>query len=269
MFLYNGTPALGNLYYWVANSSGVDAYGNAYQPLMQVGLTANPHLTFTFDSGTGEGRILFNIPGYFNGGLYAYAETGPPNFAGMAFFGPQNMTVGERDYVTMYMNSSDGASSGNMELSWYDDSNNDHQYAVMDYTGFNIEAGSCNARDPSTGTSKTNPANNESWHPIFLDGGWSSPTHTAAYYRIANDLTHVICVGALVRGTAFTGSQVINSTHPIPSQWCPSATWNIGCAGIPNRAGCEITSGGVFTAEANGVSCTEVDLAGIYPLGLT
>lgn len=104
----------------------------------------------------------------------------------------------------------------------------------------------------------------ETWQQVFLDGGWSN-VNDGVKFRLSADGT-VQVFGAVTRGTAFTGGVAINSTHAISSLYWPTVTRNIGGAGIPNRAGCEITAAGIFTAEANGTSCTEVDLSGFYPL---
>lgn len=110
----------------------------------------------------------------------------------------------------------------------------------------------------------SNPTTVEVPQQVFLDGGWSNVGDGIKYWLGSDGMVHVF--GAVTRGTAFTGAQVINSTHAIPSAYWPSVSRNIGGAGIPGRAGCEITAAGVFTAEANGTSCTEVDISGFYPL---
>jgi hypothetical protein len=109
----------------------------------------------------------------------------------------------------------------------------------------------------------SSPAIPETWHVVTLDTGWTA-VGDGIQYRLNADGT-VQCFGAATHA-AFTGGTVINSSNPVATVYRPTRTRNIGGAGIPNRAGCEITSGGVFTAEANGVSCTETDLSGFYPL---
>lgn len=108
------------------------------------------------------------------------------------------------------------------------------------------------------------PSVAETWQQVFLDGGWSN-VNDGIKYRLNSDGT-VQVFGAVTRGTAFTTGTPINSTHLIPSVYWPSVSRNIGGAGIPNRAGIEVTAAGEFVAEPNGVSCTEVDVSGFYPL---
>lgn len=107
------------------------------------------------------------------------------------------------------------------------------------------------------------PAVVETWQQVFLDGGWANVAD-GVKYRLNGDGT-VQVFGAITHA-AFTGAVNINATHIIPSVYWPTVTRNVGGAGIPNRAGCEITAAGIFVAEANGTSCTEVDLSGFYPL---
>jgi hypothetical protein len=104
----------------------------------------------------------------------------------------------------------------------------------------------------------------ESWHPVFLDGGWTN-VRTIVFRLTAEGTVKVF--GSVTHGTAFTAATNINATHPIDSHYWPTNAWNVGAPGIPGRAGVEITTAGVFVAEPNGTSCTECDIAGEYPLG--
>lgn len=44
IFLYNGTPATGNLIAAITSMAGTDAFGNAYEPVLEVGTFAGRHL---------------------------------------------------------------------------------------------------------------------------------------------------------------------------------------------------------------------------------
>lgn len=263
LFLYSGTPALGNLVYSVAQTSGTDAFGNVYTAIQQIGITGQPNITFGFNAGLGSGTIRFNPPGFFSGGLDTYAA---PTFGGMEMFSPASKVAGMNDYVNIFFNSSDGvSSSANLELSWYDSANVDHQMAYMDYTGFNIQAGIATARDPTTGTSKANPAQNEGWHGLTCDGTWTLVK--GPFYRLSNDGVTVKIFGAITHA-AFSATTNINSVVPLPAPYRPNTTWNVSGTGIPGRAGVEVTSAGVFIAVPGTATCTECDFAGEYPLGV-
>jgi hypothetical protein len=103
----------------------------------------------------------------------------------------------------------------------------------------------------------------ETWQPVTLDSGWSAVAD-GLKYRLSSE--GVVQVFGGVTHAAFTSGTAINASNPVPLVYRPTITRNIGGSGIPNRAGCEITAGGIFTALAGGVSCTETDVSGFYPL---
>lgn len=262
LFFYQGTPALGNLVFAVSETSGTDPYGNAYVSILQIGLNSQAQLLFSVD-GSGNGFLKFELPGFFNGGIEMFTSG---SFAGFDIFGPANETANQNDYVNIAFNSSDGASSANMQIDWYDPTNTDHVYATCDYTGFNIYGGVVAARKPGTGTSKTNPAQLEVWHPITPDSGWTIVRQP--YYRIANDWSHVLVTGSLTHA-AFSSAVNLNGSAALPAvYWPTNGPQNIAGSAIPNRASSEITAAGVIVAEPGGISCSECDLNGYYPLGI-
>jgi hypothetical protein len=262
IFFYSGTPALGNLVFAVSPTSGTDQFGNAYIALLQIGLNGESQITFSVD-GSGNGFLKFNLPGFFNGGIEMFTSG---SFAGFDIFGPANEATNENDYVNIAFNSSDGASSANLQIDWYDPTNTDHVFATCDYSGFNVVAGVAGARKPGTGTSKTNPAQIEAWNPITVDSGWTIVRQP--YYRIANDWSHVLVTGSLTHA-AFSAAVNVCGSNPIPALYRPlNGPQNIAGSAIPNRASSEITTAGVIVAEPGGISCSECDMNGYYPLGV-
>jgi hypothetical protein len=268
-FMYSGTPANGNLFFSIAANPGTDKFGNPYPGGLSVGIQPNP-LAQMFTAGSGsnaEGDFgIFISSKYIESKIIGGTENpGAANeFAFTEYAGPQALKSGFTDWTVMTQFTSDSvSSSANQVFTYQDLANISHDYGVLDCTGLKILAGSVTATDPTTGTTAT-PAQAETWHQVFLDGGWSN-VNDGIKYRLNGDGT-VQVFGAVTRGTAFTTGTPINSSHPIPSQYWPSVPRNVGCSGIPNRAGLEITTAGVLTAEANGVSCTECDPGGYYPL---
>jgi hypothetical protein len=265
IFFYTGPPAFGNLYFSIAPVQGTDKFGNPYPGGLSVGVQPNALVQLFTVGNEGDFGVYISTR-YVESKIFGGTEnTGLPNeFAFTEFAGPQAVATGFTDWTAMTQFTSDGvSSSANQIFSYQDLVNGSHTYGVLDCTGLNILTGSVTAKDPTTGTRAT-PAQAETWHQVFLDGGWSN-VNDGIKYRMSPDGT-VQVFGAVTRGTAFTSGTPINSSHPIPSQYWPSVPRNVGCSGIPNRAGLEVTTAGVFTAEANGVSCTECDPGGFYPL---
>ena len=102
----------------------------------------------------------------------------------------------------------------------------------------------------------------ETWQTVTLDAGW---TAGVARYRLM-PLQNTVFVSIALTHAAFTVNTNINNGTPVPAAYRPLSNVNISGPGIPNRAGGEITSTGVFVAIPNGVSCTECDITGWYPL---
>lgn len=112
--------------------------------------------------------------------------------------------------------------------------------------------------DPATGNTP------ESWHSITPDAGWT----VASSFRVKllaeknaawlyGDLTHA----------AITAATNMNSTNPLGAAYRPAGTVNVASPLYPaGRCGVEITAAGVIIAEPLGVSCTGVNINGIYPL---
>lgn len=102
----------------------------------------------------------------------------------------------------------------------------------------------------------------DTWHTVTVDAGWTNAN--AFQYRLTP--WHTVQIFGSATHAAFTAGTNLNSSNALPAAYRPTKTWNIGGVGFPARAGAEITSAGVIVAEANGVSCTECDLAGEYPI---
>jgi hypothetical protein len=119
------------------------------------------------------------------------------------------------------------------------------------------ENGYFQANNPGT------PTTPETWHTLALAAGWTAVN--GPYYRYTIDN----CVEFFGSAThaAFTTSTTL-SAAALPAGYIPTTTWNGGGTGIPGRAGFEVNTSGSVIAIANGVSCTECDLAGKIPLGL-
>jgi hypothetical protein len=277
LFVYNGAPGSGKLALAIAPAAGTDAYGNTYPLGLSIGYAA-PFVYIHSVPGSGGFGIVEFPTKYSSGGVLekvissiqgAIVENSPGahHFLQLLATGPSISLSGHDDYVYTEWNSANEDASGfaNLEFIYNTISSGSggQEYAFMDGSGFNINTGFVHAADPTTGTSPANPAASETWHTVTVDSGWTVG-RTLRYQRLAQ--RNMVYVEGALTHAAFTGATNINSSNPLPAQYRPTGSINIGGPGIPNRAGAEITSGGVFVAEANGVSCTEIDLNGIYPL---
>lgn len=260
IFFYNGTPALGNLVFSVAPVAGTDPYGNVYGTINTVGVSGQVQMQLS-DDGFGNGRLNFLISGYNNAGLYGGTNGA---YAFEAMYGPSRTAVGHRDYVQLSLFSSDGSSSANAEIVYYDDTGTGHEYLYVDYTGANIQACSVLlATKPGTGTSATNPAQAEGWNGLTCLGTWTLVK--GPYYRLMPG-GQTVQMFAAATTTAFTGTQQLSVTGALAAGYRPITTWNMGGTGIPGRASAEVTAAGTVIAVAGSATVTECDIAGEYPL---
>jgi hypothetical protein len=104
----------------------------------------------------------------------------------------------------------------------------------------------------------------EVWHAITLDAGWTVTTN----FRVKL-LTEDNC--AWIQGdathAAFTGATSMNSGSPLNAAYQPASSAAPASPLFPaGRCGVTISAAGVITAQPLGVSCTQVNVNGIYPL---
>lgn len=269
IFIYSGTPTLGNLIgSWTAGpGTTIDPYGNVANAGLVVG--ENSVSPINIVNNGGQGQIQFLNSGFTQCFIYSgTGGAGSGEFAFLAIQGPANQVATFTDHInyTLNSNASTGSNSANTVLTYTDSNGAGNTIFIADCTGLNLPVvKNLSAVLPGTGTSRTNAAQAEGWHGMVCNGTWTLVR--GPYYQLQPNNT-VLVVGSATHA-AFTGTlQLSNTTIDPNSAYWPANTWNIGGTGIPGRAGCEITAAGIVVAVAGTATCTEVDIAGIYPLGL-
>lgn len=270
IFIYSGIPGSSDLIgSWTANG-GTDPYDTPVPAGLQIGVgTVTPVLITQIG---GQGQIQFINSGFNNVFIYSgVSGAGTSKFSYLAIQGPTNQVAGFTDSVNETLNSaSSGAgATANKVLTYNDANGTGHAIYIADCTGLYLPTvRGLAAVQPGTGTSSTNAAQPEGWHPITCAGGWTLVK--GPYYKLLPN--NMVYVYAAATHAAFTTSTQLSNTTidgAVTNQgYWPFSTMNIGGPNIPGRAGAEITAAGLVIAVPNGVSCTEVDINGTYPLDL-
>lgn len=113
VFVYNGTPAAGNLEISIAATAGTDNFGNSYPSGLSVGESGDAaQVQLIPSTGHQSAEITFPVPslGLSNvpnmaGGLVS----GTPNYADLVISGPALNTAGIKDWVQIALFSNNGA----------------------------------------------------------------------------------------------------------------------------------------------------------------
>jgi hypothetical protein len=227
LFGYSPSPGPGNLVISITNQAGTDPFGNPYPPGVCVGPSSGPQVNIT---GGNPAVVSFplNDPSFnVDPSIYGQIITGPPKYAAMQLDGPQVPVASHHDLVEIQLNSpnSDGSSSANMSLSYHDSNGNSKGYVIVDRSGAFIPA--CNflaAVLPGTGTSSTNPAQNEGWHAMTLDAGWSTVVnYRAPSYRLTPDGMIQLAGNASQSFPSSAGIN-LNGSNPLPVAYRSPAT---------------------------------------------
>jgi hypothetical protein len=173
-FFYNGAAGPGTLIMAISGSSasGIDLYGNTYQPGT---LTIFDPAILLFPSKQNFEQNPALIQSNFS----------PPavnQFLQLLIQGPSTNTVGARDSVAMELNSAskDNSSNANLELIYNGSGSGAHEYAFLDATGFNVVAGMGDAPDPST---LPGAVGIEPWHNFTLTVGTAGTDTNGVLYN--------------------------------------------------------------------------------------
>lgn len=264
VFLYSGSPGAGNPPVAWMSTAAKDPYGNTLTPASDVvigaGQDGSPQAVLKL-SGT-SGEIEFPLPGTWTNYPNMYGSVSGSG-GELSVNGPTDTSVNDQAYIVM-VSAAIGYEGGSAGSLYYADANGGHNtIALWGDSGLVINAGVISAVKPGTGGSPVNPAAQETWHDVSLDSGWTN-ADTLRYKLVAEK--NAVWVQGAVTHASFSAAADINSSNPLPSEYWPANTHNIGGPGIPGRAGAEITAAGVIIAEPNGTSCTECDINGWYPL---
>lgn len=271
VFIYAGSPALGNPpVYWMGNVVA-DPYGNPLDQGIWAGQPGSNQVGI--QSSAGLARIYF-VP---TGNYQADASVGMVQTGGQAIleiFGAQTTAnpAANSDRVGLFLYDHGVGGSAALQMGYYDTTNGFHEVFVGNYQGLNIPLlYEALAIDPTTGTSPSNVAVSEGYHPINLDPGWSiTPTHDQPAYRLLPD-GHGGNANIQFTGSAnFSGTpgvpQALNANNPISIPAYIPGNNHYWRSGDSHRMGAEYTPGGVINCYPVTGGANTVALDGIVSL---
>lgn len=266
LFFYSGTPAAGTLIMSIVPGTGSvnDPFGTGCPPGVTVGKNTSPQVEMLTAGTSGVLRFLMNNAGFTNPQIFANTPGG--TFASFVMGGPANAIAGHTDAVGVLLNSSDGGSSANLEITYDDANGTGHVTAFSDFSGFNIVAGTIDAVAPGTGTGPTNASAAETWHAMAAFNAGFSHGVPAPAYKLNADNT--VSLAGQVSATSGTTSGTIITlpsasyfpalakTFPLPfAGGTPAATGNcrlgVSTGGALNLAGGP--TGAPFTFNLDGI----------------
>jgi hypothetical protein len=270
VFIYDGTPALGNPpLYWFGNVTQ-DPYGNALDQGIWAGQPGSIQVGIqTSGAGSGGSATVFFVP---VGSYAADASIGMVQSGGQAILeilGAQTTAspATNSDHVAMFLwdhGAAVGPSASAALQGWFfDTAGVARNFYSGNFAGLSLPAASAFAVDPATGTSQGAPFASETWHAVTLDTGWSATVPLE--YRLLADSGNVQVRGQLTH-SGVTAQTNINGSNPIPAAYWPSAAriYRPPIPG-PDAAGTvEITAAGVFAMRASGFTATNAICDGIY-----
>jgi hypothetical protein len=219
-----GTFLAGNLPNVQARLTEISGVGILDFPLNATGYSGNPIM----DAGIGTGG------------------SGP--FAQLAVNGATKTS--HPDYVGMEWNSSDSASSANLEGFYNDTGGTGHLVTVIDQNGFSC--GFCHGLQAiQPGTSGPTMAT-EGWHAITMDSGWSVVGgYRQPQYRILPD-GNLQLSGLAAYSSNITGIQNLNGSNPLPAAYRPGAEMLFrALSPVGGRCAAQILTTGVIQAVAS------------------
>jgi hypothetical protein len=186
--------------------------------------------------------------------------------------GPASTSDGESMYQYFSNNNAGGTttpfivfeSSANGSIAWFDSSGFTLNSRIYAGNGASLWVDK-----PIYITDPSNSAQDEAWHTITLDSGWTTVSgHPVPQYRMLPD-GNIQLAGFAESSTAATsGSPVnLNSGHPLPSAYWPATTHLV--TGDQNRGAWEYTSAGVIKMYWSGLpttGSTQIEMANVLPL---
>jgi hypothetical protein len=214
ILVYNSA---GQLFASMAAASGNDGLGNSYPAGVKVGVqgSAGAVLSTGADGLTGieyfpgivanilnDAKIQLNVVG---------AGTGQHSFLTIA--SAEDATQQDIFAMNVSASSADGTNNAQITLNYQGSDSVVHRYLLASLAGVAILAGSVTAVDPSTGTSRANPAAAETWHTATVtNANWtaSGAAQPLRYRREGIGAGTVRLSGELL--TTGVGPWVANST---------------------------------------------------------
>lgn len=196
LFFYDPTIGAGNLLLSIVPAAGTDPYGNTYAQGLTVGKAGGPQVVIGLTGG--EPLIYFpsGNAGIHNSSALQTIVQGVGNAAYDQFqiLGAENSTQLDSVLSTWLASSTDGTQQPQIQDYYHDPAGVYHLYRLLSFAGCVIQAGAITAVDPTTGTSRANPAAAETWHtptglsPLWTTTGTSQPVR----YRLMPDGTGLL-----------------------------------------------------------------------------
>jgi hypothetical protein len=140
LFIYSGTPALGNLVFSLTQAAGTDGFGNAYPASLSIGLATQVQVRLALN-GSNAGFLMFglNSASFVNGIVEgAIIANGGNPYGQMLVNGPAH-TGTFKDFYGIELNSSDGTAANAQLLAIYNDTAGAaHIQAQFDFQGLHV-----------------------------------------------------------------------------------------------------------------------------------
>lgn len=269
LFVYSGTPKLGNPPIFWATSATKDPYGNTVTPTAGI-------------AGTGEFRApntIINAAGTFtyagtpaaNKMILSDANTGGTDDFGNQYLsgltGYQAVGLGSSWVACQFSGSgrSAWATPGPSQTGWIPEGTELFGGGwTLDLSGVGPGLDGVTFR-LTTGLAALISGSLETWHPITLDAGWTASS-PLPQYRLLPD-GNVQLTGVATHAS-FTAPTNVNAGAPLPAAYQPASTKDVKPNNaIDAQAAVAVTTAGVIAARANATfPATQVNLECIYSL---
>lgn len=273
IFLYSGTPALGNLVGSWAVAAGTDAFTNPYPKGLAIGnpSSSTPQIQLIPAAGgpTTPAVLQFTLfPTSFFGNQPNLQAFSPSSTGQLIISGPGLAQAGFKDFVQEVFSTFAGAVPAAYQVNYvHIDGVTLSTYVNVSASGVTIPAGSINAIDPTTGTAAT-PAISEGWHAITLDANWSTLAGQPhpSYRFLADAGRKIVELCGAAQFNVNIANTNLNGGNPLPAVYRPLTS--IFLAGAPGSAGANILTTGVIVAAQGGLATPFCNFNGIYPVDL-
>lgn len=251
VFIYTGSPGPGNPPILWSASSNKDPYGNTLSPestaSIGAGQDGGAQVLLTLLSGT-DGQISFPLPGTWTNYPNMYATVSGSG-AILSVNGPTDSTVDDQVFIALDSAEASGLAGSTGFLVYEGTGPSNNTVAFWNYAGLTVEAGVITAVEPGTGTSPANPAQQETWHAITLDSGWSTGSpYAAPRYRLLPDGN--LQLSGRCSATAWSGSKTLNNSNPLPAAYRPANACDFYSSdAVGSRAHISIATTGIISAN--------------------
>lgn len=198
LFVYSGTPALGNPpIFWVASTSLIDPFANVLPTLSGMLRTTISSSSTAFGLSTGrpnESKTSQIYPYVVNSG-------GGGEYYVTWWLGPQESTQTDSTGIAQQSSSVDTITqTAHGFLIYFDANGSENVSAQWGFPGVSLPVvATLTATAPGTGTSPSNPAAAETYHAMGLLNGWANVAGfaTAKYRKVASPPNSVEIIGAI------------------------------------------------------------------------